>query len=345
MTGITLALDAMGGDNAPAIVVEGARLSLARNPGTRFILYGTENTVRPLLDTHPALAAACELRAAEAVVTNDMKPSAALRLAKTSSMGRAIDCVRQGEAAGVISAGNTGALMALAKLHLGMLPGIKRPAIASFFPTRTSECIMLDLGANVECDADNLVQFARMGHIFAQTILGWDNPSLGLLNVGAEGQRGREEIREAAAILVRDFPKLNYHGFVEGNDITAGTVDVIVTDGFTGNIALKTAEGTAKLVSDFTKQAFNNSLMAKIGYLFAANAMKKLKQRVDPRRYNGAVFLGLPQVVIKSHGGTDALGFAAAIDVAVEMVANHCLQSLREHFAAPQALEAPAVSS
>jgi phosphate acyltransferase len=327
-----LAVDAMGGDGAPGVVIDGLRLAKSRLPDTRFLVFGSLSALQPLVERHPSLRTVLELREAETVVSSEMKPSHAMRLSKTSSMGMAIESVHSGEAAAVLSAGNTGALMALAKLRLGMFPGIKRPAIASFFPNRHSESVMLDLGANVECDAENLVQFARLGHVFGRCVLGWERPSIGLLNVGAEGQKGRDSIKEAALILTKDFSVLNYHGFVEGNDIAAGTVDIIVTDGFTGNIALKTAEGTASLISSFIRETFRHSLLAKTGYLLAAPAFHKLKKRIDPRRYNGAVFLGLPHIVVKSHGGTDALGFAAAVELAADMMRSGYIQALSHHF-------------
>jgi glycerol-3-phosphate acyltransferase PlsX len=234
-------------------------------------------------------------------------------------MRLAIDAVKEGHAAGVVSAGNTGALMAMAKIALRMLPGIDRPAIASFFPTSKGESVMLDLGANVECDANNLVQFALMGEVFARTVLGLTNPSVGLLNVGSEEMKGHEELRAAAAILRETHLPIRFEGFVEGDDVPAGTVDVVVTDGFTGNVALKIAEGTAKLYSGFLKGAFASSFLAKIGYVFAKSALAKVRLRTDPRRYNGAMFVGVNGIVVKSHGGTDALGFANAIGVAVDM--------------------------
>jgi phosphate acyltransferase len=219
-------------------------------------------------------------------------------------------------------------LMAMAKFALKMLPGIDRPAIASFFPTRRGETVMLDLGANVECDAENLVQFALMGDVAARTILGLIEPTVGLLNVGSEELKGNDAVREAAARL-RDAVPIHFYGFVEGDDIAAGTVDVVVTDGFTGNIAVKTAEGTAKLFAEFLESAFRHSLPARIGYLFARGALRKLRMRSDPRRYNGAIFLGLGGIAVKSHGSTDAFGFANAIGVAVDMKVNGVLDKIR----------------
>ena len=236
----------------------------------------------------------------------------------------------EGKAAVVVSAGNTGALMAMAKMVLKTLPGIDRPAIASFFPTLRGESVMLDLGANLECDADNLVQFAVMGAAFARSVLGLEQPTVGLLNVGSEEQKGHEAIREAAARLrVLELP-LRFDGFIEGNDIGAGKVDVVVTDGFTGNVALKTAEGTAKFYSELLRRTFQGSLLARIGYLLARPAFSKLKARTDPRRYNGAMFLGLRGICVKSHGGTDEIGFANAICVAYDLAVHGFNERVKE---------------
>jgi glycerol-3-phosphate acyltransferase PlsX len=219
-----------------------------------------------------------------------------------------------------VSAGNTGALMALAKFVLKTLPGIERPAIASLMPTRRSETVLLDLGANAECDADNLVQFAVMGEVFARAVLGVPKPTVGLLNIGTEEVKGHDTIREAAAALrATDLP-IEFRGFVEGTDLTSGKVDVVVTDGFTGNVALKVLEGTVGLYSQFLREAFKSSIRAQLGYGLAKPALQLLRRRLDPRRYNGAMFLGLNGIVVKSHGGTDALGFANAIGVAVDLV-------------------------
>src|SRR5690606_28936379 len=231
------------------------------------------------------------------------------------------------------SAGNTGALMAMAKFVLKTLPGIDRPAIASIFPTLRGESVMLDLGANVECDAENLVQFAVMGDAFARCVLGLPHPTVGLLNVGSEEMKGHEALREAAARLRAPNSPVAFHGFIEGNDIAGGVVDVIVTDGFTGNVALKTAEGTSKLFGEYLRQAFRHSLLARLGYLLASPALKKMRARIDPRRYNGAMFLGLNGIAVKSHGGADALGFANAIGVAVDMHVNGFLHQIRDELA------------
>jgi glycerol-3-phosphate acyltransferase PlsX len=335
---LVIALDAMGGDNAPGIVIDGAAIAHVRYPEIKFLFFGDELKVAPLLARHPDLKACSELKHAPDVVSSDMKPSLALRQGRHSSMRYAINAVSDGSASCVVSAGNTGALMATAKFVLKTLPGIDRPAIATLMPTCAGESVMLDLGANIECDAENLVQFALMGAIFCRTVLGHTDPSIGLLNIGTEELKGHDEVRIAASILrERPIPGRLF-GFVEGNDITAGTVDVIVTDGFSGNIALKTIEGTAHLFSHFIRQAFASSPIAKLGYLLSRGAYKRLKKRVDPRRYNGAMFLGLQGVCVKSHGGTDAEGFANAIAVARDLVAHGFNEKIAEELAAQYGL-------
>jgi phosphate acyltransferase len=329
----TIALDAMGGDKAPEMVLRGASVALQRYPQAQFLVYGNEASIAPLVTALPRLAEHVILHHTDEVVTGDMRPSTALRAGRRSSMRLAIDAVASGEADCVVSAGNTGALMAMAKYALRMLPGIDRPAMASFFPTQRGESVLLDLGANVECDADNLVQFALMGDVFARTVLGLLQPTVGLLNIGSEEVKGNDAVRGAAMRLRQPGGPIQFHGFVEGDGIAAGAVDVIVTDGFTGNVALKTAEGTARLFTDFLRASFRNSLSARIGYLLAHRALRKLRARLDPRRYNGAVFLGLDGICVKSHGSTDALGFANAIGVAVDMKVNGFLDKMRHGIA------------
>ena len=319
---LAIALDAMGGDNAPEIVLQGADIARLRFPGVRFIVYGDQGLIMPLLERMEKLRDIVTVHHTDEVVTNEAKPSIALRQGRKSSMQLAINAVRAGDAEGVVSAGNTGALMAMAKVSLKTLPGIDRPAIAAVFPTQRSECVMLDLGANVECDSDNLFQFGVMGSVFARTVLGLLKPSVGLLNVGTEEMKGNDAVRQAAAYLRQSKLPIQYHGFIEGDGIAKGAVDVIVTDGFTGNVALKTFEGTIGLYSDFLRKAFMSSIVSRLGYLLARHSLNKLRARVDPRRYNGAMFLGLNGIVIKSHGGTDAFGFANAIGVAVDMSTN-----------------------
>jgi glycerol-3-phosphate acyltransferase PlsX len=330
---LSIALDAMGGDRGPDMVLRGANIARQRFPQARFLFFGDEARLQPLLAKLPQLAQVSTIHHAEQEVRADDKPSTALRSGRASSMRLAIDAVRDGEAAGVVSAGNTGALMAMAKFVLKTMPGIDRPAIASFFPTLRAESVMLDLGANLQCGANNLVEFAVMGNVFARTVLGVLEPSVGLLNVGSEDVKGYEALREAHAILREAALPGHFYGFVEGDDIAKGTVDVVVTDGFTGNIALKTIEGTVKLYSEFLRQTFSSSLLARLGYLLARPALRTLRTRTDPRRYNGAIFLGLNGIAVKSHGGTDAFGFANAIGVAIDMVLHGAIEKIREDFA------------
>ncbi|MFO1188685.1 MAG: phosphate acyltransferase PlsX [Alphaproteobacteria bacterium] len=327
---LVIALDAMGGDGAPEIVIRGAEIARQRFPNVHFLIFGDEKAVRPRLDKVRKLAAISTIVHSDEVVTNDMKPSLALRAARRSSMRLAIDAVADGRAKGVVSAGNTGALMAMAKIVLRSLDGIDRPAIAAFLPTKRGETLALDLGANIECDANNLVQFATMGAAFANIALGVERPSVGLLNVGAEELKGNDRVREAAAILKASDLPLVFHGFIEGDQVMSGIVDVVVTDGFTGNIALKTVEGTSRLYTDFLRQAFRASWRGRLSYLLARPVFRQLRARVDPRRYNGAVFLGLNGVAVKSHGGTDAFGFANAVGLAIELAAQGINDRIRE---------------
>ena len=329
---VVIALDAMGGDRAPDIVIAGAALALERMPNTHFLLFGDEALLTPLVDEHPSLTDAVTIRHTDEQVRSEDKPSAAIKSKKNSSMRLAIDAVRDGEASCVVSAGNTGALMAIAKFVLKTLPGIDRPAIAGYFPTLTGEGVMLDLGANVECKADNLAQFAVMGEVFSRTVLGVEQPMIGLLNIGVEALKGNEEVKGAAAILRESDLPIDFKGFVEGDDITSGKVDVIVTDGFTGNVALKTAEGTLHLYSTMMKQAFGSSIFSKVGFLLARRAINRMRMRMDPRRYNGAMLLGLNGIVVKSHGGTDEVGFASAIGVASDMVVHGFQSKIKDDF-------------
>jgi glycerol-3-phosphate acyltransferase PlsX len=335
----TLAVDAMGGDAAPEMVVRGLALAAQRHPEAKFLLVGDEARLAPLLRRVKRAAAACTVRHAPAAVPNDMKPTAALRLRDTS-MRVAIDAVAAGEAAGVVSAGNTGALLALAKILIKTMPGIDRPAMAALGPSARGDVVMLDLGANVACDARNLVEFAVMGDVFARSVLGLPSPSIGLLNVGSEEQKGDERLRQAAEALRESYIAPQFHGFVEGHDIAAGTTDVIVTDGFTGNVALKTGEGALRLIGGLLRQVFSASIAARLGYLLARPGLERLREWLDPRRYNGAVFLGLNGVVVKSHGGTDAQGFAHAVDVAMDMVLHRFNDRMREGLARISGLSA-----
>ena len=324
----TLAVDAMGGDNAPAAVIDGLAIAALRHPDARFLLVGDEAVLGPLI-SQGRLAQCCTIRHAPDLIASDMKPTAALRV-RRASMRVAIDAVAAGEAAGVISAGNTGALMALAKIVIKTLPGIDRPALAALVPSARGDVVMLDLGANAVCDARNLVEFAVMGDVFARAVLGLPSPSIGLLNIGSEELKGDERVRQAAEVLRASHVAPQFHGFVEGDDIAAGTTDVVVTDGFTGNVALKTGEGALRLIFALLKQVFSNGLAGRIAYLIARPGLERLREWVDPRRYNGAIMLGLNGVVVKSHGGTDAEQFAYATDVAIDMVVHRFNDRIRE---------------
>ncbi|HEY2138270.1 MAG TPA: phosphate acyltransferase PlsX [Xanthobacteraceae bacterium] len=318
---VRIALDAMGGDHGAAVVVPGAGLALTRHPDTEFIFFGDRAVIEPLLGRHAALAAASRVVHTDVAVKMDEKPSQALRHGRwKSSMWLALDAVKKGEADVAVSAGNTGALMAMAKFNLKTMPGIERPAIAALWPTLRGESIVLDLGASIGADAHHLVDLAVMGGAMAQVLFDLERPKIGLLNIGVEEVKGLDEVREAGRML-RETPRetLEYVGFVEGDDIGKGTVDVVVTEGFAGNIALKTAEGTAKQFAEHLRSAMSRTLMARIGYLFARQAFRALKEKVDPRRSNGGVFLGLNGIVIKSHGSTDPEGFAAALDLGYDM--------------------------
>jgi glycerol-3-phosphate acyltransferase PlsX len=338
---VVIALDAMGGDRAPDMVVAGAALARERMPHVCFLMCGDEDSLRPLLAKQASLSAVTTVRHTKERITSSDKPSTAIKSGRNSSMRLAIDAVHTGEASCVVSAGNTGALMAIAKYVLKTLPGIDRPAIATFFPTLRGECCMLDLGANVQCDANNLVQFAVMGEVFARTVLGFEQPTIGLLNIGVEDLKGNEEVREAAAILRDSDLPIAFKGFVEGDDIGAGTVDVVVTDGFTGNVALKTAEGTINFYTKMLKRAFASSWIARLGYLLACGAINNLRNKMDPRRYNGAMLLGLNGIVVKSHGGTDAIGFANAIGVAADMVVHGFQSKIRDDFERLKGMDEP----
>jgi phosphate acyltransferase len=322
----------MGGDNAPAMVIDGLEFAAERHPTARFLLVGDETLLTAHLAKHRRARAACTIRHAPDVISNDMKPTAALR-SRHSSMRVAIDAVAVGEAAGVVSAGNTGALLAMAKIVIKTLPGIDRPAMAAIGPSARGDVVMLDLGANVQCDVRNLVEFAVMGDVFARTVLGLTAPSIGLLNVGTEELKGDDTVRQAAEILRASHIGPQFYGFVEGHDIAAGTTDVVVTDGFTGNVALKTGEGALKLIGELLRQVFTSGIIAKIAYLLARPGLDRLREWLDPRRYNGAVMVGLNGVVVKSHGGTDAKGFAHAVDVAMDMVVHRFNEHIREDLA------------
>lgn len=329
---VRIALDAMGGDVGAAVVVPGAAVSLSRHPDSEFLLFGNSALIEKELAAYPALKAVSRVIHTEVSITMDEKPSQALRRGrKTSSMWMAVDAVKKGEADVAISAGNTGALMAMSRFVLRMLPGIDRPAIAAVWPTMRGDSVVLDLGATIGGDAHHLKNLAMMGSAMARVLFDIDRPTVGLLNIGVEEVKGGEEIREAAELLrASDLPHLNFIGFVEGDGIGRGDADVIVSEGFSGNIALKAAEGTARQIGEFLKSAMARTWRAKIGYLFARGAFKALKDKLDPNKSNGGVFLGLNGIVVKSHGGTDAEGFAYAVDVGYEMVRYDLLTKINQ---------------
>jgi glycerol-3-phosphate acyltransferase PlsX len=322
-----IALDAMGGDHGPDVVLAGAELARDRWPDLRFRLYGQEPAIRAAMARAPRVGAEAEVVHVDGVVSGNDKPSQAIRRAKTTSMGQAIEAVKAGACAAAVSAGNTGALMAMAKIALRTVDAIDRPALVALMPTMRSDSVVLDLGANTECDANNLVEFAVMGAAFARTVLGLRRPKVALLNIGEEDMKGTEALKDAAAMLraaAVDLP-LDFQGFTEGNGIGSGEFDVIVTDGFSGNIALKTAEGTAKLVTGLLGRAYRASFLTRMGYLLSRPALRALRDQLDPNNHNGAVFLGLNGVVVKSHGAANVKGFANAIGVARELVGDDIL--------------------
>jgi glycerol-3-phosphate acyltransferase PlsX len=319
---VRIALDAMGGDHGASVIVPGAEVSLGRHPDIEFLLFGDRAVVEPLIASRPRLKAASRFVHTDIAVKMDAKPSQALRQGRwKSSMWLAIDAVKKGEADVAVSAGNTGALMAMAKIGLKTMAGVERPAIACLWPTLRGESVVLDVGASIGADARHLVAMAVMGGGMARALFSLERAKVGLLNIGVEEVKGLDAVREAGRILRdADLPDIEYAGFVEGDDIGKGTVDVVVTEGFAGNIALKTAEGTARQLGQYLKAAMTKTLLSKLGYLLAREAFHTLSQKMDPRKSNGGVFLGLNGIVVKSHGGTDAEGFAYAVDIGHDMV-------------------------
>ncbi|MBK3662972.1 phosphate acyltransferase PlsX [Bradyrhizobium diazoefficiens] len=329
---VRIALDAMGGDVGAAVVIPGAAISLGRHPETEFLLVGDRARIEPELERHPRLKAASRIIHTEIAVSGEDKPSQALRRGrKTSSMWLAIDAVKKGEADVAVSAGNTGALMAMARFHLRTLPGIDRPAITAVWPTARGSSVVLDLGATIGGDARHLVALAVMGAAMASVVFDTKRPTVGLLNIGTEEIKGHEEIREAGETLrAKNLPELDYIGFVEGDGIGKGLADVIVTEGYAGNIALKAAEGTARQMADLLRNEIQRSWLSRLGYLFARNAFQALRDKMDPNKSNGGVLLGLNGLVVKSHGGINAEGFAYAIDVGYEMAKFDLLNKINQ---------------
>jgi glycerol-3-phosphate acyltransferase PlsX len=329
---ITTSLDVMGGDAGAGLVIPGADIALSRRRELRFCLFGDEKVVLPLLERYPRVKEVSVFEHCDVAVKMDDKPSQALRHGRwRSSMWRAIEAVKTGSADVAVSAGNTGALMAMAKFCLRTAAGVERPAIAALWPTMRGESVVLDCGATIGADAKQLFDYALMGGAMARALFDIVRPTVGLLNIGVEEVKGLEEVRSAAQLLKEaNLQSIDYVGFVEGDDIGKGTVDVVVTEGFAGNIALKTAEGTAKQIAGYLRAAMSRTLLARIGYLLARDAFDRLREKMDPRRVNGGVFLGLNGIVIKSHGGTDAEGFAAAIEIGYSMVKNGLLAKINE---------------
>ena len=318
-----IAVDAMGGDEGVHVMIAGAALAAARHPLLNFVMVGDEVRVAAAIAGHAGLAVKCVVRHAPDVVAGDEKPTQALRRARTTSMGLAIDAVKQGEAGAAVSAGNTGALMAMAKLALRMLPGIDRPALAAMVPTLGDhDLVMLDLGANTACDPRNLVQFAIMGAAYARIVNGLTSPRVRLLNIGSEETKGTADLRDAAALLkqVDGALAFTFDGFTEADKLSRGDVDVVVTDGFSGNIALKAMEGAARFVADLLRRSFSSSLRSKFGFLISRPATELLRHHLDPNNHNGALFVGLNGIVVKSHGGASALGVAHAIEITARLL-------------------------
>ena len=315
----TIAIDAMGGDNAPKSIIDGLAISSIRNPSSNYIIFGDEKQIGPLIKDSKELKKVSKVIHVEDWVRGDEKASKSIRRSKTTSMGLSIASVANGEADAVVSSGNSGALLAMSIFGLRKLPGISRPALAAVMPTISGEVIALDLGANIDCSSQNLIDFSVMGIVFAQNVLGRPNPRLAFLNVGEEANKGNSMINEASRLMENSYFSRFYKGYVEGDKVFSGNFDVVVCDGFTGNIMLKTAEGTAKLCAEYLKQVFSSSILGKISYAIGRSSFLGIRKKMDPRKHNGAVLLGLNGIVVKSHGGTDSIGFAHAVDLATEM--------------------------
>ena len=319
MVKYTIAIDAMGGDTAPKSVIAGLAISSIRNPGINYIIFGDEKQIAPLLENSKKLKEISKVVHVEDWIRGDEKASKSLRRSKTTSMGLSIASVANGDANAVVSSGNSGALLAMSIFGLRKLPGINRPALAAVMPTISGEVVALDLGANIDCSSQNLIDFSVMGIVFAQNVLGRPNPRLAFLNVGEEANKGNSIINEASRLMKNSHFSSFYKGYVEGDKVFSGNFDVVVCDGFTGNVMLKTAEGTAKLCAQYLKQVFSSSILGKISYAIGKSSFLGIRKKMDPRKHNGAVLLGLNGIVVKSHGGTDSIGFAHAVDLATEM--------------------------
>lgn len=324
-----ISVDAMGGDNSPRIVIEGLALAAKQNPDVRFLVFGDLEKIEDEIKKFPVLKQVCDLRHSPEMVHNEDKPSQVIRN-KNTSMYQAIDAVRKGEAQAVVSAGNTGALMAISKMLLKTIQKIHRPAIVSIMPHVSGKYVMLDLGANTECSAVNLAEFAVMGNVLARHALDIERPRIALLNIGAEEMKGKEEIRHAAQMIRNSSMDMDFIGYIEPHEIAFGKADVIVTDGFTGNVALKSIEGTSRLITTMIKKAIKGSVLAKLGIPFMYFAAKKISKTMNPKLYNGAMFVGLNGLSVKSHGGTDGLGFSVALNNAVTLVRQDFVSTIRE---------------
>ncbi|MFL2662257.1 MAG: phosphate acyltransferase PlsX [Alphaproteobacteria bacterium] len=335
MSKITLAIDVMGGDGGPETTIEGVSLATKLYPDVKFKLFGDKRKSENLISKFN-LEKNIEFVHTTEFIKSDDQPVNALRKLKKSSIRLATNDVKSKISDGLVSAGNTGALMAISKFVLKTIKTIDRPAISGLMPTMKGLTVVLDLGANVECSNDNLVQFALMGDIFAQCVLGIKKPKIGLLNVGTEDIKGNPVVKQAYENLKRIENQINFYGFVEGDDINKGIVDVVVTDGFSGNIALKTAEGVADLIFTYLKNAYQSSFISKLGYILSKPALNRFKTRIDPRKYNGAVLLGLNGIIVKSHGGTDAFGFSNAISVAISLIKNNYVNTIENQLTRKQ---------
>lgn len=345
--GPKIAIDAMGGDSGVAVMVAGAALARTRRPELSFRLFGDERRIGAEVARHAVLAGAADIVHTDGVVSGEDKPSQAMRRTRSTSMGLAITAVKAGEAGAAVSAGNTGAMMAMSKLALRTMPGIDRPALAALLPTLgDNDMVMLDLGANTECDTNNLVQFAVMGAAYARVLMGLERPRVSLLNIGTEELKGTDELKDAAGMLrSADYLAMDFTGFIEADRLGRGEADVVVSDGFSGNIALKSIEGTARFVTDLLRRAFSSSLRSKAGFLLSRPAFQLLKVHLDPNNHNGAVFLGLNGIVVKSHGSADAQGVANAIEVAAKLVGEDIIRRIADDLANFRAHLAPGVAA
>lgn len=327
MASLILSVDAMGGDAAPTVVLDGLKLFAAQRSNVMFEVHGRAEDITPGIESR-GLMERCTIFHHDDVVAMSEKPSAALRRAKTTSMWGAVQSVKAGRAGAAVSAGNTGALMAFSMMSLRKMDGVHRPAMTAIWPTIEGRSVVLDVGANLDADSDQLVTFAIMGEAYARAVTGKTKPTIGLLNIGSEDEKGRDTLKLAAERLRESELGLDFRGYIEGNDIAMGAVDVVVTDGFTGNVALKTAEGTARLVASYVREALTSGVISKVGAALASSGLKRLKEKMDPSNVNGGVLLGLNGVVVKSHGGTDAEGYATAVKLAADLAASRYMEEV-----------------